>query len=144
MQVYDGAAGTKGTQYRILSNTACVLSGVTVLQLEYPLQTAILTSDTLSLVPSPWNGVLQSASLAQGFAGIPPRAITSGYYFWLQTGGLACGLNGGGTALGSIMVPSATEGAFKTMAAYDSFCCGYCTHFAGIDTKNSSIMLTQF
>jgi hypothetical protein len=85
---------------------------------------------------------LQNAALAQGLGGIAVRPVTNAYFFWLQTGGISCCLNGGNTALGSVLVPSATEGALKTMAAYDSIIAGQQVAFAGVDTKYCPVFLT--
>jgi hypothetical protein len=142
LQVYDGTSTGLGMQYEIESNTACDGSGTTYVTLKQPLKYALTAADTYSLIPNPWSSITQNASLAQGQGGVVPRPVTSAYYFWLQTGGVACCLNGGGTALGSALVTSATEGALKTMAAYDSGVAGYCMAFAGVDTKYNPVMLT--
>lgn len=142
LQIYDGTSSGLGMQYRILSNTACDSSGVTYVTLETPLKYALTAADYYSLIPNPWSSITQNASLAHGCAGVAVRPVTNGYYFWLQTAGVACVLNGGNTALGSAIVTSATEGAFKTMAAYDSGVIGYTIGFAGVDTKYCPVMLT--
>lgn len=142
LQIYDGTTTGLGMQYRILSNTACDASGVTYVTLETPLKYALTASDYYSLVANPWSSITQNASLAHGVAGVVPRPVTNAYYFWIQTGGVACVLNGGGTALGSVLVTSATEGALKTMAAYDSGVAGYTIGFANVDTKYNPVMLT--
>jgi hypothetical protein len=143
LQVYDGAAGTVGYQYRIRSNTACDASGVTVLELEDPIQVAILTTDTLSLIPNPFSSITQQGSLAHGLGGVVPITVATTKYFWMQTGGLVCGLNGGGSTLGAGVVQSATEGAFKTQpdGALDAAPSGHVCSFAAVDTKYSPIWL---
>jgi hypothetical protein len=142
LQIYDGAAGTVGLQYHIQSSSAAASAGTIILTLDEPIRVAVISTDTWSLVTNPFNGVTHNASLAHGFAGIPLFAVTSGYYCWLQVAGPGIGLNGGNTALGSIIVPSATEGAYKTMAAYDSGVIGFQYAFAGVDTKYCPIWLT--
>ncbi len=142
LQIYDGTTTGLGMQYGIESNTACDASGVTYVTLKEPLKYALTAADYYSLIPNPWSSITHNASLAHGFAGVVVRPVTSAYYFWLQTGGVACVLNGGNTALGSAIVTSATEGAAKTMAAYDSGVIGYTISFANVDTKYNPVMLT--
>jgi hypothetical protein len=143
LQIYDGTTTGLGMQYRILGNTACDASGVTYVTLEEGIKYALTASDYYSLVANPWSSITQNASLAHGFAGVVPRPVTSAYYFWIQTGGIACCLNGGNTTLGAGFVPSATEGALKTQpdGALDSAPVGYCTAFAAVDTKYCPVML---
>ena len=143
LQIYDGEAGTVGYQYRIKSHTACDSAGTVVLQLEDPIQVAIISTDTWSLIPNPFSSITQQASLAHGMGGIVPVAVTSGYYFWMQTGGVACALNGGNTTLGAGMVQSATEGALKTQpdGALEAAPCGHAIGFAGVDKKYCPVWL---
>lgn len=143
LQIYDGTTTGLGMQYRIVGNTACDASGVTYVTLEEGIKYALTAADSYSLVANPWSSITHNASLAHGFAGVVPRPVTSGYYFWIQTGGVACCLNGAGTTLGAGMVPSATEGALKTQpdGALDSAPVGYSIAFAAIDTKYNPVML---
>ena len=143
LQIYDGAAGTVGYQYRIRSNTACDASGTTVLELEDPIQVAVISTDTWSLIVNPFSSITQQASLAHGLGGIVPLTVASGKYFWMQTGGLACALNGGNSTLGAGLVQSATEGALKTQpdGALDAAPAGHVCGFAGVDTKYCPVWL---
>ena len=144
LQIYDGTTTGLGMQYGIESNTACDASGVTYVTLKEPLKYALTAADFFSLIPNPWSSIAQAASLAHGCGGGVPRPVTNGYYFWLQTGGLGCNLNGGNTTLGSGMVQSATEGALKTQpdGALDSAPVAYCIGFAGVDTKYCPVFWT--
>jgi hypothetical protein len=144
LQVYDGTTTGLGMQYEIESNTACAGNGVTYVTLKQPLKYALTAADTYSLIVNPWSSVTQNASLVHGSGGVVPRPVTSAYYFWLQTGGLACCLNGGGSALGAGLVVSGTEGALKTQpdGALDSAPVAYAVAFAGVDTKYNPVMLT--
>lgn len=142
-QVYDGTAGTVGLQYHIQSSSYTASAGTIILTLDEPIRVAIIATDSWNLIPNPFNGVTHNASLAHAPAGIPLIAVTSGYYCWLQTGGPGCALNDGNTALGSICVTSATEGAYKTMAAYDSGVLGFQYGAAGVTTKYGPIWLTM-
>jgi len=144
LQVYDGTTTGLGMQYGIESNTACDASGITYVTLKEPLKYALTAADTYSLIANPWSSITMNASLAHGTGGVIPRPVTSGYYFWLQTGGLACALNGGGSVLGAGLVVSGTEGALKTQpdGALDSAPVAYVASFAAVDTKYSPVMLT--
>jgi hypothetical protein len=144
LQIYDGTTTGLGMQYDIESNTACDASGITYVTLKDPLKYAVTTADYFSLLQNELSGVLQNASLAHGGAGIVPRPVTSGYYFWVKISGLSCCLNGGNTVLGAGVVPSATEGALKTQpdGALDSAPVGYAISFASVDTKYCPVMLT--
>jgi len=143
LQIYDGAAGTVGYQYRIKSNTACDSAGTVHLVLDEPIKVAVISTDTWSICPNPFSSITQQASLAHGLGGIVPIAVTSGYYFWMQTGGHACALNGGGSTLGAGLVQSATEGALKTQpdGALDAAPCGHVIGFAGVDAKYCPVWL---
>lgn len=143
LQIYDGAAGTIGYQYRIRSNTAADASAAVVLELEDPIQVAIVTTDTWSLIPSPFSSITQQGSLAHGLGGVVPIAVANAKYFWLQTGGLACCLNGGNSTLGAGLVQSGTEGALKTQpdGALDAAPAGHVCSFAGVDTKYCPVFL---
>ena len=144
-QVYDLASGVVGIgmQYRITSHTTCDASGTVSITIEHPMLYALAAGDYWSLIPNPWSALAQAGSLAHGFAGVSIRPIQSGYYGWVQTGGPACVLNNGNTALGSAIVTSATEGAVKTMAAYDSGCIGYTYSVASVTTKYCPVILTN-
>jgi hypothetical protein len=141
LQFYDGAATVVGHQYLILGHEAAGSAENIYLQIDRPVSAAVVTTDTWSLVPNPWSSLTHEASLAHGFGGVPVISVTSGYYAWFQVGGVACGLNGGNTALGSILVPSGTEGAFKTMAAYDGGVVGQCIGFTAVDQKYCPVLL---
>lgn len=143
LQVYDGTAGTVGLQYRIVSHTtsAAGTEAITIYLAE-PLKIALTASDTVSLVPNPWSSVTEIASVAHGVAGVAPIAVTNAYYYWAQTGGVACVFNTDATALGSVAVTSATSGSFKTMAAYDSTVIGYTVGYAAVTAKYNPVFLT--
>ena len=79
LQVYDGAAGTVGTQYRISSHGVSAAGSEAIsVSLREPIRVAIISTDTWSLIPNPWSVVIQSAAAAEMFAGVPSIAVTSG------------------------------------------------------------------
>ena len=87
---------TNGEQYRIKSNTAsATVNGVAntvIFTLYDPLKTAIATSDDYLITPSPYASVITATAVDGSYdrpVGVSPIGITSGYYFWLQTEGIA-------------------------------------------------------
>ena len=64
---------------------------------------AIDTSTLLAITRSPYDGVIEFDGLATQTGldvGVPPRDITSAYYFWLQTGGVCPLMTDGTVVLG--------------------------------------------
>ena len=142
LQIYDGAAGAVGQSMLISSHgvSAAGTEAVT-LNLAEPVRAAVIATDTFALIPNPWSVATNTTALANGFAGVAVIPVTTLYYCWLQTGGVGCGLNQGGTALGSLINLSATAGAHETSAGYTSSFVGVSVSFAGISTKYNPIFL---
>ena len=89
--VEDTTADIQGTMRKIKSHPAAA-SGVSVVVTVYDAFVTAVTASTdeVSLLKNPYNGVLEKNATATGpLLGLPPRTITSGYYFWLQTHGPA-------------------------------------------------------
>ena len=86
---------TNGEQYRIKSNTAAS-SNLVTFTLYDGIATAVAATDDYMLYGGPYNGVI-TATVGGGaydrVVGVNPIAVTSGYYFWLQTQGIAFALN---------------------------------------------------
>jgi hypothetical protein len=141
LQVYDGAAGTVGTQYLINSNTPCGSGGYTILTLDSPLTTAFVATDSMSLIPHPFSSVGQMTDLAVHCTGIAHISVASGYYFWVQTGGQVCSLASETLVLGSVAVGSATTGATGIAAAYTSAFIGVANSYEGVDTKYDPVWM---
>jgi hypothetical protein len=141
--IYDGAAGTVGHKYRISGHTTAAGAGTITVKLRDPIRVALIATDTWSLVPSPWNGTLEQAAVANMFAGVSPIAVTSGYYYWAQTGGECVFLDKGGITLGGCLEISATSGSFKVAANWLGGCCGQVYAVATTDTKYGSGFLTH-
>ena len=134
-------------QYRIKSNTAASSSKVTF-QLYYGIATAIATSDDYQITPNPYASVITSTVIDGDYdrvVGIAPRSITSGYYFWLQTGGVAYALNEAAAAVTlGVMVASSdsTAGSIQISdAGVDEQIIGYAVGAAAA-SKPCPIMLT--
>jgi hypothetical protein len=141
--VYDGAAGTVGTRYRISGHTTRADAGTITVRLRDPIRVAIIATDTWSLVPNPWNGTLENGAVAGFFAGVSPIAVTSGYYYWAQTGGECVFLDKGGNAIGGCLELSATSGSLKVAADFLGGVCGQVYGIASVDTKYGSGFLTH-
>jgi hypothetical protein len=115
LQVNAGTAGTLGRQYLISSHTEVAAAGGSItVQLEEPLGVALIAStDKLSLVPNPWNGVSIGA-VAKTAAGVAPVPVPASYYFWAQTGGVCNAYIANAVATGSTLV----LGASGTLALF--------------------------
>ena len=112
LQVNDATG--EGHTYRVESNTACDASGTTIVQLADPLIVALVASTSeVSLIPNPWSAVIINANATDGPAGCTLRAMTSGYYGWVQTGGLGGYVSDGTPAVGNMLVLSSTDGALE-------------------------------
>jgi hypothetical protein len=115
LQINAGTAGTIGRQYLISSHTVSAAGSETItVNLAEPLATAlVVTTDKLSLIPSPYNGVSVGA-VAKTIAGVCPVKVTASYYFWVQTGGVACAMIANATTTGTVLV----AGASGTLAIF--------------------------
>ena len=87
---------TNGEQYRIKSNTAAAtvngVSSTVIFTLYDPLKTAIATDNDYLITPSPYASVITATAVAGSYdrpVGVSPIGVSSGYYFWLQTEGIA-------------------------------------------------------
>lgn len=143
LQIYDGAAGTVGQQCLISSHTVSAAGSEAItLTLAEPIRVAAIATDTYSLIPNPWSGVTHASTVANGNAGLAPIAVTSGYYFWIQTGGPGCGLVHANTALGSEITLSASDsGGYDVAAGYTSGFVGTTFCFAGVADKYNPVFL---
>ena len=94
-------------QYRIRSNTAAASNKV-IFQLYDGIVTAVATSDDYQITPNPYASVITTTVTDGAYdraVGVAPRGITSGYYFWLQTGGVAyCLVDAAAAATEGVMV----------------------------------------
>lgn len=113
LQVNDGTS--EGKQYRIEGNTACDASGTTIVQLAEPVRTALTTTGSeVSLIPSPFSGVAESADEENVPVGVALTDVTAAYYFWAQSRGVATTLVTGTPAVGSILTLGSTAGSVTT------------------------------
>lgn len=87
---YDAGASDAYT-YLVKGNSALATSGTSsYIDLYDELHIALNTDDQVSLITNPYKAVVTGSStsaLAGAVMGVPPIAVTSTYYFWLQTWG---------------------------------------------------------
>jgi hypothetical protein len=98
--VTDGdAANAMGDLYRIKSHPLSATN--IVVTLEEPLKRAITTDSRISLLGNLYKAVIQCAATPDGVVvGVCPTVVTTLYYCWLQTWGIANVLAGGAIAAG--------------------------------------------
>jgi len=143
----NDAAG-EGHQYKIKRHPAVSASGTATFYLYDPIQVALTTSSEFTLVYNPFYGVAHTATEENVFVGIPPMAVTSGYYFWIQTWGPAIVLATTTAAVGNELIPGATAGSVgyysvTTQAAvqFTKPTVGVQMGTAGVDTEYKPIFL---
>jgi len=78
-----------GDSYRILASEIDSSDDTIMhIELEVPIQNAIIVTSEISLVPNRWFDVVLFPTTVTGYAtGVPLIDVTNGYYFWAQTGG---------------------------------------------------------
>ena len=110
-QINDAAG--EGQNLMIAGNSAISASGTAIqVALDDPIRVALTTSSEFTLVKSPWYAVYESATAEQMVAGVAPIDVTTLYYYWAQTGGVANVLQEATDAVGCNMcVSTATAGA---------------------------------
>ena len=111
-------------QYRIKSNTAAA-SNVVTFHLYDGVVTAFAANDDYIITPNPYASVI-TATVTTGdtaydrIVGVAPRAVTSGYYFWLQTAGIGFAKNEGAAAIvlgDTVALSDSTAGCIQTSDA---------------------------
>ncbi len=133
-------------QYRIKSNTVAVSNKVTF-HLYDGIVTAVAATDDYQITPNPYASVLTSTTDATSnrIVGITTRAITSGYYFWLQTGGVSYVLVDAADAMTvgvSVSKSDSTAGACQISdAGVDELIIGHAVGAAAVN-KPAPVMLT--
>ena len=112
LQIQDGTG--EGYSYPIESNTAITTAQTAInVTLSQGIIVPLDATSEFSLVHNPWYGILHDTGI-KPVTGVPPIAVTSGYWFWVQTGGLAIILTHETTAVGLGYEQSTTNGAVDT------------------------------
>jgi hypothetical protein len=143
LQINDAAG--EGYSYPIEASTAVVAGTAISITIEEGLKVALTTSSEFTLVHSPWMATVESATEENIPIGIPVMVVTTLYYYWAQTGGVAICLASGTEAVGTRMVLGATAGSVKAMSAsvdVDIPEVGWQMGTAGIDGEYKPIFLT--
>lgn len=107
----SGLSGTgAGQTVRIRTHGAAALSTALTLYLAEPLTTTFASTPKASLTKNPYAGGIISASgeTTQQVTGVPIITVTTAYYGWFQTKGIAAVLVNGTPAVGSGLIKSAT------------------------------------
>ncbi len=104
----------QGYTYRIAGNTAAT-AAVTTITLDDPIQVALTTSSTVSVVLNPFNGVILNPTTATGaIAGVAVFPIVNAQYGWIQTKGPVGVLAGGTIVVGEqVGASTVTAGAIE-------------------------------
>lgn len=106
--VETDSGGTPGYQYQIAGNPAqSTTTGTLTLTLNDPVQIAISSSATITLIPNPYSGVIVSPAAASGAPiGVAIYPVTASYYGWVQIKGAATILSDGAITVGVAVVKS--------------------------------------
>lgn len=143
--VTDGTGKGQGA-YPITGNTAATAgnSNTTILSLGDAVNIALDATSVVSIIPSQSSTVIQhTAAVAIAVAGAPVIAITSGYYFWNQIGGMASILSDGAiTKNAGAIASDAVAGSVEIeVAGTVTKRVGYAPELT-VDTKYSPLVLT--
>lgn len=140
VQINDAAG--EGIQYKIKSSKANAdTSTSTDIELYDPIATALTTDSQATIVPSLYTDLVISATVTDHIIGVAPIAVTAEYYFWVQTWGLCPVLSTAATAVGSRVVPSATDGGYVIATARTSNEIGFAYGTVGVSTEYKPIYL---
>lgn len=106
-----------GYSYQI-GQHAAFTSAAATFNIVDPVVVALTTASTVSLVPSPWSGVIVNPATASGtIVGVAVAATPATYYGWVQTKGPSCVLADGTVVVGEEVGASASvAGAVKATA----------------------------
>lgn len=117
LAVNDGTS--EGKQYRIQGNTACASAGTTTVTLAEPIVVALTNAGSeVSLIPSPFNGVVESATEENLPVGVAMADVTAAYYYWAQSRGIhSAVLTDGTPAVGSLLTLGTVAGSVAVISA---------------------------
>jgi hypothetical protein len=127
---------------KIRTHPAAGIAANVTLTLYDPFTIAVPTGAFVDLITNPYDLVVENATLADRVSGVPLIDVPINYFFWNQTFGLANVLNEGGTAIGTLVVPSAADaGAVATAAAFTGPLVGW-AELLMADTEHGLVNLT--
>ena len=118
----------EGYQYRIKSNTAADSNAVTF-TLYDPIKVAVTTATDVAVTGSLWYNVLgATAGTDYVVSGVTPIGLSSGYYGWGQTAGVATILADGTIAIGqNLTLSDGVAGAVQAKDAETEPLIGFAT-----------------
>ena len=136
-----------GISLKIKSHPSASIAANVVVTTYDPLTTSLATTGQMTLIKNPWHAVIQDATEEKLPVGVPLRSITSAYYFWCQTWGLANVLCDVATPAGSSLTLGTVAGSVAQIATATNNVTGYAkgrvgtSVFDGTDTLYSIVML---
>jgi hypothetical protein len=98
----------EGQTYKIKNNPAIASATAFTLELFDPISVALTSSSQVCLVHNTYNNVVEGSSTTAQPAGVPLKTLTTGYFGWLQTRGVASVLCGTTGSLGAMGIAAAT------------------------------------
>ena len=101
--ITDGdAAGAMGDMYQVKGHAGCSIGALLTLDLYEPTKRIITAAAAKAgVICNSYNGVIQCPATPTGLVlGVCPTVVTTLYYCWIQTWGIANVLAGGGVAAG--------------------------------------------
>lgn len=140
----------EGQNLFIKSHTAGTSGQTITVETINPTVTSITSQSECGFVPNPFYGVQKYDATAESWPiGVTNIAVTSGYYFWIQTWGPTVALADAGPPVqgGPCAPSSATQGAvgefcITTIAAGVYPQIGFAGPMAGVSTESLPIFLT--
>ena len=137
----------EGHQYLITSSSAVTAAGTAItLGLADPIRVALVSATSnFTIVVNPQWGVVESAVEENLMAGVAPIDVTSGYYFWNQTGGPANVLCDQTPAVGQVATLGNAAGAMAGIGTPLDIdiaqCYGVFFGQAGVDGEYTQVFL---
>ena len=148
--VSSQVAGLEATQNLLIKSHPVATTGQTIeMKLLTPVQTTFTSQSKCGLIRNPFYGVEKMDFTAVNHPiGITNIAVTTNYYFWLQTWGPCAGINdaappvvGGPVAVSSTNQGGISEHVVTTIAAGIYPPIGMCGPYASLDDETSPIFL---
>lgn len=143
--VVNAGSGHLGQTYSITSNSSALSAGTMTVFLGEPLQTAITAgTDTVSLVPNQYQGVIQMPTTPTGLpVGVAVVAGTAAYYGYIQTFGVAAVLADALVAAkGQALAASTTTAGAVTLGTTSNFFEVGNAIVAGTSAKTNPVFLS--
>ena len=144
--LYHNKTGVLGQMYKISTNPAADASGTVAVTLKDPVRVAIGSSDEVTVVKHPQDGVIIYPTTSTRVAtGVAPIAVTEDFYFWNQVKGPCAILADGTLVLGNhIRASDGTAGSVENLdrdgTAEDDVCVGTCINI-GTTAETAFCML---